>query len=85
MAVLSLPRNPRVRLADAGAPARPATRRPARCPRCRGPLYRDFDGDHCCLFCGEYSYLQPVVPLAVVRVMVERPRRGRPSKRAAVA
>jgi uncharacterized Zn finger protein (UPF0148 family) len=31
----------------------------ARCPRCGGTLYRGYDGDLCCMFCGEYVYVIP--------------------------
>jgi uncharacterized Zn finger protein (UPF0148 family) len=30
---------------------------PRHCPRCSGPLYRDYDGDYCCLLCGDYTYV----------------------------
>ncbi len=30
---------------------------PHRCPRCDGALYRGYDGDLCCLACGECIYL----------------------------
>jgi uncharacterized Zn finger protein (UPF0148 family) len=30
---------------------------PRYCPRCSGPLYRDYDGDYSCLMCGECTYL----------------------------
>jgi uncharacterized Zn finger protein (UPF0148 family) len=35
----------------------PQTLVPRHCPRCNGPLYRDYDGDYGCLLCGECAYL----------------------------
>ena len=53
--------------------------RPKACPRCGGALYRGYDGDHCCMMCGEYLY-PPAPRLAEVLTKLEPPRRGRPRK-----
>jgi len=26
------------------------------CPRCAGPMYMDYDGDQCCMYCGQMVY-----------------------------
>jgi hypothetical protein len=85
MALLSLTGYPRAWLGDPVGSSRRLAPLPTSCPRCRGQFYRDLDGDHCCLNCGEYCYLQPAPPLDVVRAIEERPRRGRPRKHPAVA
>ena len=58
---------------------------PPRCPRCRGPLLRDYDRDYQCLYCGEYVYT--TAHPAVWRPLVpEGPRkRGRPRKQPLMA
>jgi hypothetical protein len=35
------------------------TRPPRICPRCSGLLYTDYDGDLCCIACGEMLYCTP--------------------------
>jgi DNA-directed RNA polymerase subunit M/transcription elongation factor TFIIS len=35
------------------------TQPPRICPRCSGLLYPDYDGDLCCLACGEVLYCTP--------------------------
>jgi hypothetical protein len=55
----------------------PATR----CPRCAGLLWRDYDGDFCCLLCGTYVYASPAVQPEPLRPATVGPRkRGRPRK-----
>jgi hypothetical protein len=52
-----------------------------RCPRCNGPMYRGYDEDYSCLFCGECVY--PRLPALVVPppAGIDAPRkRGRPRK-----
>ena len=53
---------------------------PQQCPRCRGPLLRDYD-DYQCLYCGECVYA--TAPPAVWRPLVPAGarKRGRPRKR----
>ena len=56
---------------------------PRNCPRCSGPLYRGYDDDMSCLFCGEYMFanmpprpaVQPEPP-----VQTGPRKRGRPRK-----
>jgi hypothetical protein len=54
---------------------------PQRCPRCNGLLYRGYDDDYSCLFCGEYIYTSVPQPLFERPVIPPGPRkRGRPRK-----
>jgi uncharacterized Zn finger protein (UPF0148 family) len=56
------------------------------CPRCAGLLYRDYDGDACCLLCGTYVYATPIASREAARLDRAAPRkRGRPRKAARVA
>jgi hypothetical protein len=57
---------------------------PQLCPRCRGPLLRDYD-DYLCLYCGECVYA--TAPPCVWRSLIaEGPRkRGRPHKQPLMA
>jgi hypothetical protein len=55
----------------------------ARCPRCSGPMYKGYDDDYSCLFCGEYVFANLPREPRVERppVIQEGPRkRGRPRK-----
>ena len=55
----------------------------ARCPRCSGPMYKGYDDDYSCLFCGEYVFANMPREPRVERppVVQEGPRkRGRPRK-----
>jgi hypothetical protein len=29
---------------------------PERCPRCAGPMYRDYTNEYTCLYCGEHVF-----------------------------
>jgi hypothetical protein len=56
---------------------------PVQCPRCSGQVYRDYDGDYCCLLCGEYIYFQaPRIRWEDLQPPLEpgKRRRGRPRK-----
>ena len=56
---------------------KPALRK---CPRCDGPLYRGYDDDMSCLFCGEYLFAK-LPPRPVIQPQPSGPRkRGRPRK-----
>jgi uncharacterized Zn finger protein (UPF0148 family) len=51
------------------------------CPRCSGLLWRDYDGDACCLLCGTYVYARPAAPIeALQRAALSPRKRGRPRK-----
>ena len=58
------------------------TRAPQRCPRCGGPMYRGYDDDYSCLFCGEYIFANAPRPPAVERPPAPEGlrKRGRPRK-----
>jgi len=59
---------------------------PSRCTRCSGPMYRGYDDDFTCLFCGEYWFANPPQPLPAPPPVQEGPRkRGRPRKHPIVA
>lgn len=61
---------------------------PAQCPRCQGPVYQDYDGDYCCLLCGECVYaIAPPVRWEDLAPDGEpaRRRRGRPRKQPVAA
>ncbi len=30
------------------------------CPRCSGPMYMEYDGDQCCMYCGQMVYTKAV-------------------------
>lgn len=49
------------------------------CPRCGSAMYRGYDQDFCCLFCGEYVYFD-ARGLQVAHAPTEEPRQG-PRKR----
>jgi hypothetical protein len=69
--------------AQEGTPMRliPQQPRTTCCERCGGLLWRDYDGDFCCLLCGSYVYANPVTPPAMIQQAAQSPRkRGRPRK-----
>jgi hypothetical protein len=53
-----------------------------RCSRCAGPMYKGYDDDYTCLFCGEYVFANmPREPRVQRPPVQEGPRkRGRPRK-----
>jgi uncharacterized protein (DUF983 family) len=53
---------------------------PSRCPRCSGPLYRGYDDDYSCLFCGEHIYTRVPQPVIAPLVPPGPRKRGRPRK-----
>jgi hypothetical protein len=57
---------------------------PQQCPRCRGQVCQDYDGDYCCLLCGEYIYFRmPTVRWQDLQPAAAEPgkrKRGRPRK-----
>jgi hypothetical protein len=55
--------------------------RMTRCRRCGGPMYRGYDDDYSCLFCGEYVFANaPAQPLPRPPVQEGPRKRGRPRK-----
>ena len=58
---------------------------PQQCPRCRGPLLRNYGDDYQCLYCGESIYAR-APPCVWQSLIAEGPRqRGRPRKQPLMA
>ncbi|MBX5490165.1 MAG: hypothetical protein IRZ14_03330 [Chloroflexi bacterium] len=53
---------------------------PTTCPRCGGPMYRGYDGDASCLYCGEYVYTRVEARRLLAEPEGGRRKRGRPRK-----
>lgn len=59
---------------------------PTTCPRCGGPMYRGYDDDASCLYCGEYAYVRVEARhLLADPPPGERRKRGRPRKHTVAA
>src|SRR5262249_34078936 len=70
-------------IAQEGTPMRLIAQPPrsTSCPRCGGLLWRDYDGDFCCLLGGSYVYARPAPPPEMLQRAALSPRkRGRPRK-----
>ena len=62
---------------------------PSKCPRCNGPMYRGYDDDASCLYCGEYVSARVVAHKLLLPPEDSPPntprKRGRPRKSAVAA
>jgi len=59
----------------------PQQPRSTSCPRCGGLLWRDYDGDVCCILCGTYVYANPAPPVQAIQpASLTGRKRGRPRK-----
>ena len=59
----------------------PQTLVPRHCPRCSGPLYRDYDGDYSCLLCGECTYLDAFGVHGAIKASATEERARKPARR----
>ena len=62
---------------------------PTSCPRCSGPMYRGYDDDASCLYCGEYVFARVLASPLLIDPDGTPPsgprKRGRPRKNAVAA
>lgn len=61
---------------------------PTKCPRCNGPMYRGYDDDASCLFCGEYVFTRVLASPLIVEpdgAPAGPRKRGRPRKNSVAA
>jgi len=58
---------------------------PTTCPRCGGPMYRGYDDEASCLYCGEYVYPRVEARRLLLEPEGGRRKRGRPRKHTVAA